>query len=139
MLRRKRKQQLSFEGLNIFIFIIYRAYIVHKCNVKFQKRPKVPQQGARFRATGRGTINLTPETSVTVHQGVPLNCYLHNGWFYISVTGGKRMLEPCRIRKNICFFILIIPRPSVASKPFRGFSEILIHKISYEFTSFFIF
>ena len=33
------------------------------------------------------------------------------------------MLEPCKIRKNICFLILSIPRPSDTSKPFRGFSE----------------
>ena len=34
------------------------------------------------------------------------------------------MLEPCRVRKNIFYFILSIPRPSDALIYFRGFSEI---------------
>ena len=52
----------------------------------------------------------------------------------------KRKLEWCRVRKNIRFLILFIPRSSDCKKKlFLGFSEILIHKISHEFTSFSIF
>ena len=61
-----------------------------------------------------------------VHQGVPLNCYLRNGCSSNSVTEGKRMLEPCRVRKNICFKILAIPSPSDASKPYRGFLDMFL-------------
>ena len=56
-----------------------------------------------------------------------------------SMTEGKRKLEWRRVRKYIRFLILFIPRSSNCKKPFRGFSEILIHKISYEFTSLSIF
>ena len=49
----------------------------------------------------------------------------------------KRKREWCRVPNNIRFLILIIPRSSDCQKPFRGFSEILLHNISYEFTSFF--
>ena len=48
----------------------------------------------------------------------------------------------CTLRwpqKNIRFLILFIPQSSDCKKPFRGFSEILLHNISYEFTSFSIF
>ena len=56
-----------------------------------------------------------------------------------SMTGGKRKLEWRRVRKYIRFLILFIPRASNCKNPFRGFSEILLHNISYEFTSFSIF
>ena len=45
----------------------------------------------------------------------------------LSMTGGKRKLEWRRVRKNIRFLILFIPRASNYKKnPFRGFSEIFI-------------
>ena len=53
------------------------------------------------------------------------------------MTEGKRKLG--WVRKFISFLIFFIPRSSDCKKPFRGFLEILIHKISYEFTSFSIF
>ena len=51
-----------------------------------------------------------------------------------SMTGRKRMHEWRRVRKYIRFWILFIPRASNCKKPFRGFSDILLHNISYEFT-----
>ena len=55
------------------------------------------------------------------------------------MTEGKRKLEWCKVRKYFRFFVLFIPRSSNCKKPFRGFLEILIYTISYEFTSFSIF
>ena len=42
----------------------------------------------------------------------------------------RRAKEKCRIRKYIRFLILFIPRSCECKRPFRGFSEILIQKIS---------
>ena len=55
-----------------------------------------------------------------------------------SMTGDKRKLKWRRVRKYIRSLILFIPRASNRKKPFRGFSGILLHNISYEFTSFFL-
>ena len=52
---------------------------------------------------------------------------------------GQKKIEWRRVRKNINFLILFIPRSSDCEKPFRGFSEIFKLNISYEFTSFSIF
>ena len=60
----------------------------------------------------------------------------------ISGTGGskipwlraKESLSDVELEKIVVFWFCSSPDPAIIKKTFRGFSEILSHDISYEFT-----
>ena len=72
---------------------------------------------------------------------------LHNCKLWWPGTGGSKIpwqrakvsLSDVEFEKIFLLFFLSIPLSSDCKKPFRGFLEILLHNLSYEFTSFSIF